>query len=484
MGQKENQKNANIDVLIDSAFSFDMKVKSEKLTKISLSILKKSEEAKYDRGLAYGNYLIANAYYEAKNYNKRSIEYIKKSQSYTTDLPQDIINTYIYKRFGANYAELRLYNLAHSNYLKALYFLEKARTTELKRNILRSEIYYNISLNYSMNNKPDSAYIFNIKNKIILSKLSDSKVNQIKAYLFVNLGYDHLDRNNVDSASYYFNQAMLVFPENYHPYNSEILLAKSELLAHQKKYHQAIKEALAGLKIAENFNDELPMSNLQKSLQSYYGAVGDYENATLYGKKYMALNEKIEKANIKQSSLILNEIFQEEKREAENKYNASKKNILLTILLVILLISLVFYWIKEHRKKTLKVAKIEDTLLQEKTALISKQEKETQLLQVKVNESFHELIQLAKQDDPKFFTRFKEVYPRFTAKILEVNPKMRTSELVFCAYVFLGFSTKDIAFYTSKSVHTIHGKKSNFRKKFNLDAEEDLEIWLKRRVEA
>jgi DNA-binding NarL/FixJ family response regulator len=66
---------------------------------------------------------------------------------------------------------------------------------------------------------------------------------------------------------------------------------------------------------------------------------------------------------------------------------------------------------------------------------------------------------------------------------MEFSPGLRTSELILCAYTFLGFNIKDIADYTFKSVNTIRNRKQNLRKKFGLSGEQDMGIWLRNLID-
>jgi len=117
--------------------------------------------------------------------------------------------------------------------------------------------------------------------------------------------------------------------------------------------------------------------------------------------------------------------------------------------------------------------------LQDKEKIIYQKSSETQELQQKVNDSYSDFVELAKKNDPSFYFRFQEVYPEFQKKLLEQSPNLRTSELILCAYTFLGFTIKDIAEYTFKSVNTIRNRKQSLRKKFGIQSEEDMGIWLR-----
>ena len=116
-------------------------------------------------------------------------------------------------------------------------------------------------------------------------------------------------------------------------------------------------------------------------------------------------------------------------------------------------------------------------MLLEKEEELLKNEEENQELKQKVNESFEEIIQLAKSNSPEFFTRFQEIYPEIQEKILAVNSDV--SELKIAAYIYLGFTIKEIADYTFRSDRTVERVRYTLRKKIGLDRKDSLDLWLK-----
>ena len=50
---------------------------------------------------------------------------------------------------------------------------------------------------------------------------------------------------------------------------------------------------------------------------------------------------------------------------------------------------------------------------------------------------------------------------------------------MFCSYIYLGYSNKEIANYTFKSIRTIENNRYNLRKKINLNTEIDFTLWLR-----
>lgn len=90
-----------------------------------------------------------------------------------------------------------------------------------------------------------------------------------------------------------------------------------------------------------------------------------------------------------------------------------------------------------------------------------------------------ELIHLAKENSPNFLTRFQDAFPVFCEKITTIYPDIQNSELLFCAYLRLNFSTKDIAKFTFVSPKSIQMRKYRLRKKLNIPSEKDIYMWIK-----
>jgi hypothetical protein len=108
-------------------------------------------------------------------------------------------------------------------------------------------------------------------------------------------------------------------------------------------------------------------------------------------------------------------------------------------LTIILFIAIYLYTLKKHnaRKK-------------ENIALINTKEEENLQLQQKVNESFEDIIELAKSNSQNFSPVFRRFILKLWNELLKIDPKLRVSELTLCAFIYLGFNTKDIAGYTSE----------------------------------
>ena len=88
------------------------------------------------------------------------------------------------------------------------------------------------------------------------------------------------------------------------------------------------------------------------------------------------------------------------------------------------------------------------------------------------SEEVQDLNQLAENKSPSFYIKFCSTYPHFIETLKKEEYNLNKSEKEICAYIFLDYTTKDIALYTNSSVRSIESKKYRIRKKLNLS--EDL----------
>ncbi|WP_166668348.1 helix-turn-helix transcriptional regulator [Chryseobacterium daecheongense] len=116
----------------------------------------------------------------------------------------------------------------------------------------------------------------------------------------------------------------------------------------------------------------------------------------------------------------------------------------------------------------------------QKDLVIIEKELELEYLKKKLNTAFEEVLQLAKDDDVSFLTRFNEVYPEFSKKLSLKYPDLTSNDIKFCALLKLNFSNKEIAQYGHLSIRTVESKKYRLRKKLKLTSDVDLNKWMMR----
>lgn len=237
------------------------------------------------------------------------------------------------------------------------------------------------------------------------------------------------------------------------------------------------------LKTVENLKsldlEDPAFTEVNKSISEIYARMGEKEKESAYLKKYTEKTDQRQAAVKEGTDEAVKMILNDKEKKLNTVQNNSSNIISAIVIGVSALIFGLFIWYKKTSKKSEKIISETQELLTEKEELLQEKEEETQDLRLKVNESFEEVVQLAKDNSPEFFTRFREVYPGIVDELLKIDGKLRTSELTFCAYIFLGFSTKDIAKYTFTSTNTVRNRKYNLKKKLHLPTEENMEIWIR-----
>ncbi len=88
-----------------------------------------------------------------------------------------------------------------------------------------------------------------------------------------------------------------------------------------------------------------------------------------------------------------------------------------------------------------------------------------------------EILALAKQNSPRLLNKFRLVYPEFFDKISAIQPNLKNSELIFCIYLKLNLTTKEVATYTFVTPKAIQNRKNRLRKKLGIPSDLDIYKW-------
>jgi len=88
-----------------------------------------------------------------------------------------------------------------------------------------------------------------------------------------------------------------------------------------------------------------------------------------------------------------------------------------------------------------------------------------------------EIIRLAKDNSPRLLSKFKISNPDFFEKLAAIQRNLQNSELIFCIYLKLNLTTKEIATYTYVTPKAIQNRKNRIRKKLNISSSVDIYKW-------
>ena len=199
--------------------------------------------------------------------------------------------------------------------------------------------------------------------------------------------------------------------------------------------------------------------------------MNDESNANKNLEQYSKINDSLSFEHKKIQDTPIKHILREKEEQDQKK----EKNYLYLLIILFAIILLAVYLILKRISKSNRIEKLE---------IIFENEVKTQELKLKVNESFDEVIHLAKTNSPEFWARFQEVYPEFRGRLLAINPDLKHSELILTAYIYLGFNTKDIAEYTFKAIKTIKNNKYNLRKRLVIETKDDFVLWIRNQIDS
>ena len=281
-----------------------------------------------------------------------------------------------------------------------------------------------------------------------------------------NIGKCYLELQQFDSALFYFKKSALL-------YKGQKIRLKinysnlGKICIGLKRYEEALLYLARAKRIPVNRQGDLYLDGIVcDSYIKVYSALQRPDSVFKYTKlknKYTGLSNSVEKNIILNTNNVLIKI--ESNKSSKTKTLQSVIICCVALILVVLImLSLRFYMRKLKLKREYSV----------KEAELHFNSTELAGLKRKVSYSYQELIELAKQDSPLFVAVFRELYPGFYSKLLQILPDITLTEQKICFYLKLDFSSKEIAQYTSVTVKAVQNRKNRLRKRFGLDDGDDL----------
>lgn len=419
--------------------------------------IKSSYQTDDQYGVVLGYINIGNIYHLHSD-DKNALLFLNKASVEKGHLEDPKLNARLASEYMIVYSSLNLNYKAREYYNKA--FEAASKITDAEKRVNAFYYLYSIRAQFYEDEKQYDSMIVFLHKGLALKQDPNFCIRIAKYFLQY--------WPNPDSAKLYLDRADSLFAKgNYPPYYKGFMnKIYGDWYDKRGEYDIAISYYLAA---ADIFKKENSISGLYSSYNALSKACqekGDMSSSREYLEKYVALSDSLK--NGKQKALEISVKDIEEKYEQQ--YNRGKQKVLwLIIVFSSLLVAVVLFIFRRIRTKQWRTSE-----------LLVQKEQEAQALRQKVdNSSFDELMELARQNSPNFYTRFREVYPEWHKKIMEIAPGITLTELTLCAYVYLDFQTKEIAELTSKSVRTIQHGKYIIRKKLKIDSHVDIHLWLK-----
>lgn len=462
-----------VESLLDSAYqktqTVDMKA-SSLFAKKALSI---SKQTGYTKGEAWSNFYIAQGLFELWAY-KQSLHYLEKAEIINEKVKDKYLTFEIYRVRSRVFGSMELLDASVREQEKGLKIIPEIPRSQLDKDFLSSLAYENLAVTLSKMKKNELFFYYLSKNKQLLEKQNQEFVYPNLISLYAMLGAYYTDNQQYDKARFNFQQSKDIADKYKFPYISFTYRRWGDMHLAQKNPKAAIELYEKSLDILKktNFKSEIPV--VYHQLEQAYTLLGNAQQAKDFKLKALELQDQLKTEQLKTSSSAVEEILQNEKEEIKTQH--SRYFIILIMLALVFLALIVMAIVKYYQIKKKKI------ILKSQEVLKNK-EQEIKTLSEKVTASLEDLLNLAKENNPAFFTKFQDTYPQFSDNLLKINSSLTKTELVFCAYTYLGFNTKDIAEYTFKTPKSVENIRYYVRKKLRFSPDQDFTIRLREIVD-
>jgi hypothetical protein len=391
--------------------------------------------------------------YDFKNMIISAESLFNKAEQYHIFAYKTMAKNILFKAYSFN----GLYSKSLEQLEQGLAIIEKEDANDSLVIEAKSNIYISFSNYYSIQNDN--------QNRLKYIKLSMLEHNRFKnidykkklQYIdFANLA-TVFNELNTDSAEYYALKSMKS-DNNYGLGEIEFSNLLVLGLINQKMGNHLM--ALSYFEKAEqikNYKNHLNVEVLYNSFIDTYKAIGDSLNIEKYTSKLEHLKLQVSESQNQSLFKMMDDQVLNDK---------SKKYQYILLVSVVLVLGLLIFGFYFTRKRII-LANFEKKSL----VYLNKEF-------VKPNEeAYSKLIEMIKKNDLAFLTLFHEIYPDFSKKLQNINPKIVQTEIEFCALLKLNIPTKDIARYRNIEHRTVQNKKYLIRKKLDIPKNADIYYW-------
>jgi len=428
--------------------------KFEEALEFNLSALEFFKSNKNNEGIASADIFISN-YMDLLGKYDLGLKYLDDAKNHIDAGQNPFLYSKLYTNYGVYYSKIHLFRESNKNLDKALVSLKKVKDQENRKKFL----YHNYSwkwYNFEMLKMPDSAYSMRDR---CLKYATDPTMTYIK------IADDFITRKvHLDSAEYYLNKSLSSNLTKAQYSTSKTLENFGHLFKVKGDYQKALSYYLQSLEISQRSKHKTDVREGFKNVSDIYKFLGNSEESDRYFLKFTVLNDSINLSEKKVMAHAVKRILQEQKQEEQKE----KKRLYAVAGGIIILLLTVFFVI---RRKYLKHQKNKDRLIETQT-------QQVEVLKKKAGDAYDEIIQLAKEGDPFFMVKFKEIFHEFYEKLMAHTPDLTDHDLKSCAYIKLNLDNKDISRLENVTVRAIQTKRYRLKKKLNLPAEVDLVTWI------
>jgi len=443
---------------------------------------------------------------EEKGNNEQAIEYYQQAINHfeSRNMPSKLAT--VYDNLGTFHMELGNNKLALDYMLKAIQINE-----DINANDDLNRIYINLGIIYKEMDSLTQSRNWYLKS-IALAKKQNHEYNLARAYM--NLANVEKHAKNFNAAISYHDSSIQLCLKNKIDFGlmlNQISLGEMYLVTGEPG--KALEQLQKTEKAVDAYKIPKVTEKFYRRLSEAYSVLDEFENAHLYLSRHIVLKDSIASVEMNKKIIELEAKYENEKKELailQLEKNSLTQRLVISLLIVLgLFIFILFQRIRlRHKivKKDILISQQKTDILQTKMTcknnelnglaiqLIEMQNQLEELSQhitslidrnvEKENPVVKEIIRYLKKYRIKssvtkqFQSRLADANQQLYSNLLNKYPELTPTELKICALLRMNLSSKEIANLTNRSIRTIDFTRNNIRKKMNLDANENLQIFL------
>ena len=394
-------------------------------------------------------------YHKIKNDFIKMMEAAKKlsvqSTQYNAPYYQVIAKRYLFEAYLFTGLPERAFNELE----EGKEFVNKLDKQDSLNVIERSNYYIAYSNFYLLNEDYKNQLKYTKLSGIALKNLPDSDYKKkVMSIHYSNLASSFIKNEVMDSARFYARLSQKLHRvDGRHEVKFNNLMVLGKVGMSNADY----EEALRYFKEAEGvtgYKNHLDIELLFKNMVEAYEEMGEEDLASVYRIKQDSLRLIISQSQNKS----LHNLLKEKKEDDTGWY------LYILLISIVILIAILFLVFRKNK------------------VLAEQENRSTQFLEEFAknpsSEDFSKLLALLKENDPAFMFYFEKSFPGFSTRLLDINPKLSTSDIEFCALLKLKLSTKEIAQYIFRAPQTIRNKKNIIKNKLYIPKDIDIYQWI------
>lgn len=424
--------------------------------------LQKAQRNGYHDGEALCYMNMSNISVSIGNY-KKGLVFLKKAEVILQNSKNEALKAKLFQEYGQLSKVTGLYNNALKFNSKALYYTRKCSLHD-KRSYFLNRVFSNRGDFLYETGRKDSALIYFHRSKSVINTPLVNCLIAKHHLLYTGL---------IDSTKLYVDRSLELIKEDTIRLDAQkgmVFRVAGDYYKNQGNYAEAQIFYQKALDVFLDTKRAYNIPFIYQSIAEAYKGMGNKEKETEFANKYLDAKAKQSDDQNETVNLLIDKVLSEKENDVEVFKLKLFAGSFLLILVLVIVFTLKYRKIKNKKSQL----KEETTILKNQTELLTN---ETEVLASKVNESFSDLVQLAKRNDSAFLTRFQEVYPDFIEKLLDINEDLSGADLHLCAMIKLNFSSKEIATYMSILHKSAQQKKYRLRKKLNVPSDQDLYVF-------